>query len=230
MLDTSPHSVPLQADHLHAEDHRPGMRLPMGSHDLPQRQPHGLRRRVRGSLPEPCIPRPRRDRSSQSDQLGQRLGIGKALWKRLSSDKIISFGGGGIVFPLSGLGTRSRGSVKVSSTSAVGQLYLDLVKRCLVDSIYLDDPLADMVLYRHKASTRAWKRPLIRALQAFLARYRMRVVEPYSPPWDSAYATLEPAKKKRLRERGLGWPSRAQTFLSIDRLDNIQVLRRDRAR
>ena len=50
----------------------------------------------------------------------------------------------------------------------------------------------------------------------------MRVVEPYSPPWDPAYATLEPAKKKRLRECGLGWPSRAHTFLSIDRLDNIQ--------
>jgi O-methyltransferase len=112
--------------------------------------------------------------------------------------------------------------VKVSSTSGGGQLYLDLLKRCLVDSIYLDDPLADMVLYRHKPSTLAWKRPFIRALQLFLARYRMRVVEPYSPPWDPAYATLEPVKKKRLRERGLGWPSRAHTFLSIDRLDNIQ--------
>jgi O-methyltransferase len=124
--------------------------------------------------------------------------------------------------PLSRQESEIKGSVKVSSTGGAGQLYLDLVKRCLVDSIYLDHPLAEMVLYRHKASTRAWKRPLIRTLQSFLARYRMRVVEPYSPPWDPAYATLEPAKKKRLRECGLGWPSRAHTFLSIDRLDNIQ--------
>jgi Macrocin-O-methyltransferase (TylF) len=78
-------------------------------------------------------------------------------------------------------------------THGAGQLYLDLLKRCLIDSIYLDDPLADMMLYREKATTPAWKRPLIRALQSFLARYRAKLVEPHSVPWSPAYATLDVA-------------------------------------
>ena len=113
-------------------------------------------------------------------------------------------------------------SIEMSLTHDSGELYLDLMKRCLIDSIYLDDPLADMVLYREKATARPWKRPLIRGLQSFLARYRVRLVEPHSVPWMPAYATLDAATKKSLRERGLGWPSRAHTFLSMDRLDNIQ--------
>jgi len=101
-------------------------------------------------------------------------------------------------------------------------LYLDLIKRCLIDSIYLDDPLANFALYREKPTTHAWKRPLIRALQSVLDRYGMRIVEPYWVPWMPAYATLDPDTKRNLRERGLGWPARAHTFVSIDRLDNLQ--------
>jgi O-methyltransferase len=110
----------------------------------------------------------------------------------------------------------------MSLNEDVRELYLDLVKRCLIDGIYLDDPLADFVLYREKATTPAWKRPLIRALQSFLHRYRMRLVEPHAVPWMPSYATLDAATKRDLRERGLGWPSRAHTFLSLDRLDNVQ--------
>jgi O-methyltransferase len=96
------------------------------------------------------------------------------------------------------------------------------MKRCLIDSIYLDDPLADFVLYREKVTTRAWKRMAVRTLQSLLSRYRLRLVEPHPVPWASDYAKLDRSAKRDLRERGLGWPSRAHTFLSIDRLDNIQ--------
>jgi O-methyltransferase len=37
-----------------------------------------------------------------------------------------------------------------------------------------------------------------------------------------SYRTLDPATKRNLREQGKGWPSRAHTFLSIARLDNIK--------
>jgi len=113
-------------------------------------------------------------------------------------------------------------AAKGASVNGTCEIYLDLVKRCLIDSVYLDDPLADYMLYREKVSTPAWKRRGIRALQSFLKRYHLRLVEPHWVSWRPAYARMDPAEKRKLRERGLGWPSRAHTFLSLDRLDNIQ--------
>jgi hypothetical protein len=110
----------------------------------------------------------------------------------------------------------------MSDTNGAYRLYLDLVKRCLIDSIYLDDPLANYMLYREKETTPAWKRKMIRALQLFLYRYRLRLVEPHWVSWMPEYATMDPKEKRSLREKGLGWPSRAHTFISLDRLDNIQ--------
>jgi hypothetical protein len=111
---------------------------------------------------------------------------------------------------------------RMSAPNGPSDLYLDLMKRCLIDSVYLDDPLANYMLYREKATTPAWKRNAIRALQSFLDRYRLRLVEPHWVSWMPEYATLDPAEKRQLREQGLGWPSRAHTFISLDRLDNIQ--------
>ena len=110
----------------------------------------------------------------------------------------------------------------MSALNGADALYLDLMKRCLIDSIYLDDPLANYMLYREHESTRAWKRHAISVLQSFLERYRLRLVEPHWVSWLPEYGTLDPAEKRKLRERGLGWPSRAHTMISLDRLDNIQ--------
>lgn len=101
-------------------------------------------------------------------------------------------------------------------------LSLDLMKRCLTDSLYLDDPLANLVLYRKKASAPAWKRAAIGALESFLARYRLRIVEPHSVPWEESYANLSAAELKERREKDQHWPARALTFLGQKRLDNIQ--------
>ena len=110
----------------------------------------------------------------------------------------------------------------MSALNGAEALYLDLMKRCLIDSIYLDDPLANYMLYREHESTRAWKRHAIRVLQSFLERYRLRLVEPHWVSWLPEYGTLDPAEKRKMRQRGLGWPSRAHTMISRDRLDNIQ--------
>lgn len=101
-------------------------------------------------------------------------------------------------------------------------LYLALMKRCLTDSLYVDDPLANFVPYRKKASTPAWKRAAIGALESFLARHRLRLVEPHSVPWDESYGTLSEAEFKERREKDEHWPARALTFLGRKRLDNIQ--------
>ena len=116
------------------------------------------------------------------------------------------------------------GSARLQSESAAVTygLYLDLLKRCLIDSIYLDDPLSDYMPYREKPYTAAWKRRGIRALQKFLARYHVRLVEPHGVPWEPEYARMDPEKKRERRKRGFGWPLRAHTYLSLDRLDNIQ--------
>lgn len=57
-------------------------------------------------------------------------------------------------------------------------LYLDLMKRVLLDMVYADDPLAPFVLYRPKSQTTLWKRRAIAALESLLAQYRIRLVEP----------------------------------------------------
>ena len=101
-------------------------------------------------------------------------------------------------------------------------LYLDLIKRCLIDSIYLDDPLANFALYRERPTRATWKRASVRALQWFLARYQLRLVEPHWVPWMPDYRKVDAAAKRDLRDRGLGWPLRAHTMISIARLDNIR--------
>ena len=101
-------------------------------------------------------------------------------------------------------------------------LYLDLMKRCLTDSIYADDPLASYVFYRTKPSTPAWKRTAIRALESFLARYGLRIVERHSVPWEERYGRLSDAELKARRVQESHWPARAFTFLGQKRLDNIR--------
>lgn len=100
--------------------------------------------------------------------------------------------------------------------------YVDLLKRCLTDSILIDDPLANLSLYRAKAETPAWKRRAISALRSFLARYRLQIVEPRWVPWDPGFPNTSADELLRLRSRGLGWPARAQTLIGLQRLDNIQ--------
>src|SRR3982074_577 len=59
-------------------------------------------------------------------------------------------------------------------------LYLDLMKRCLTDSIYINDPLSRFVFYTEKPGAPLWKRTIVSALARVLAGKKIRMVEPYS--------------------------------------------------
>jgi len=100
-------------------------------------------------------------------------------------------------------------------------LYLELMKRVLTDSIYVDDPLAWFTLYRAEPTTPRLKRALIAALQHFLARYRVRLVRSYMP-LGADYSMMTTKELEAMREGGTYWPVRAHTMIGLKRLDNLQ--------
>ena len=100
-------------------------------------------------------------------------------------------------------------------------LYLELMKRVLTDSIYVDDPLAWFTLYRAEPTTPRFKRALIAALQHFLARYRVRLVRSYMP-LGADYSMMTTKELEAMREGGTYWPVRAHTMIGLKRLDNLQ--------
>jgi O-methyltransferase len=93
-------------------------------------------------------------------------------------------------------------------------LYTDIMKRCLTDSIYMDDPLSRYVFYEQRASVQKWRRNILAVAERFLGNWNIRLVRPYSdlPPHDIPAA----------REGGLDWPTRAHTMIGMKRLDNLQ--------
>lgn len=94
------------------------------------------------------------------------------------------------------------------------QLYLDLMKRVLTDSVFVDDPLALWVLYRSKPTTSSLKRTLISILEQFLARYRLRLVEPYIAGGID-FQKVASKDFEAMRDRGEYWPARAHTMIGI---------------
>lgn len=93
-------------------------------------------------------------------------------------------------------------------------LYIDLIKRCLSDSIYLNDPLSRYVFMAQRPSIQKWRRVILRNVDRFLARWQIRLVRPYSE--------LSPEEIPAAREGGLDWPTRAHTMIGTKRLDNLQ--------
>ena len=93
-------------------------------------------------------------------------------------------------------------------------LYLDLMKRCLTDSIYIKDPLSHFVFYKNKPDASLWKRALITALERFLAAKKIQLVEAYSR---RSFEEISIARKG-----GTDWPPRAHTMIGLKRLDNLQ--------
>lgn len=100
------------------------------------------------------------------------------------------------------------------------QLYLELMKRCLLDLIYVDDPFAVMV----PAGNAHRRRPLRAALRVAnraLGRTGLMLAEParteFSGPPGRGGDALRAA-----REEGADWPTRAHTMVGRKRLDNLQ--------
>jgi O-methyltransferase len=96
------------------------------------------------------------------------------------------------------------------------QLYLDLLKRCLLDLIHLDDPLAGMapadVVHRPPLGRAALRlaNGAVRKLGLMLA----------APP-RAEHADGE--QLQALREEGRDWPPRAHTMVGRKRLDHLQA-------
>jgi len=96
------------------------------------------------------------------------------------------------------------------------------MKRCLTDSIYAGDPLANVVPYRIKPETPPWKRFAIHALQHALKPYRISLVETHSTPWLKDFQALSGDEMARIRETGSAWPARAHTMIGLTRLTRLQ--------
>ena len=93
-------------------------------------------------------------------------------------------------------------------------LYLELMKRVLTDSIFIDHPLAHVVAYRTKASTNWLKARVISALARLLSRYRISLVEA-----NDSYTASE---RMAAVEMGTFWPARAHSMIGRKRMDNLQ--------
>jgi O-methyltransferase len=101
-------------------------------------------------------------------------------------------------------------------------LYLDMVKRSLMDSIYWDDPMGIYTFCLQNGSLAPWKRYSVAVLERLLARYKMRLVRPYSIPWLVDYSRLSKEELATRRLLGDYWPVRAHTMIGEKRLDNLQ--------
>lgn len=93
-------------------------------------------------------------------------------------------------------------------------LYTDVIKRCLTDSIYMDDPLSRFVFYEQRPSAQKWRRSILNLAERFLCNWNIRLVRPYSD--------LSPDDIPAARANGLDWPTRAHTMIGMKRLDNLQ--------
>lgn len=99
------------------------------------------------------------------------------------------------------------------------QLYLELMKRCLLDLIHVDDPLAAMVpagMAHRRRPVRAALRMANRALDIA----GLMLVEPMRTEF-SGPVTRGGDALRALREEGADWPTRAHTMVGRKRLDNL---------
>ena len=94
--------------------------------------------------------------------------------------------------------------------------YLDLMKRCLTDSIYIDDPLANFVEYHPKGWTPKWKRTALRLLGVALAQHSIKLVQ------RNPHVFVNTEDLSQVREGGMDVPVRAHTMIGLKRLDNLQ--------
>jgi O-methyltransferase len=105
-------------------------------------------------------------------------------------------------------------SRSLSQSNEATSLYIDLMKRCLTDSIYLDDMLSNYVFYQQRPSVRVLRRIILTFVDRFLSVWKIRLVRPYSD--------LSPQDVAAARETGGDWPTRAHTMIGMKRLNNLQ--------
>jgi hypothetical protein len=103
----------------------------------------------------------------------------------------------------------------------VVSLYLDLLKKCLTDLIYIDDPMSVMVPYRPERLSQRRRYALIRPLLRLLGPH-MQIVHPSNKNFFD-YSRMSKDEIRACRMRGGDWPPRAHTMIGMVRLDNLQL-------
>ena len=105
-----------------------------------------------------------------------------------------------------------REDTELNNTSAspdeLVTLYLDLMKQCLTDFVYINDPSAAYRPYVKRIRSR-WKEWFLSMTDRALRPHFMRIFQ---------------AEQTTLEDRALGrmWPARAHTMIGFKRLDNLQ--------
>jgi O-methyltransferase len=96
------------------------------------------------------------------------------------------------------------------------QLYLQLLKRCLLDLVHADDPLAGLapadVVYRRRLGAAAF-----RLANNALNRVGLGLVA------STRAEHADPRRRLQAREEGHDWPSRAHTMIGRKRLDHLEA-------
>src|SRR5262249_42892771 len=100
-------------------------------------------------------------------------------------------------------------------------LYLDLLKRCLTDMIYIDDTMSAMVAYRPIRPSERLQYALLSPVLLVLRALNLHVVRPNRQRFFDT-AKMSPDGKRDCRANGRDWPSRAHTMVGLKRLDNLQ--------
>lgn len=98
-------------------------------------------------------------------------------------------------------------------------LYLDLLKRCLTDVIYADDPLAGFAPASAGLRT-GWRRFAVGVAAAIVRRSGLLLADRARSEADGK--PLDGAAIRELRAVGADWPARAHTMVGLRRLDNLQ--------
>src|SRR5271166_4534914 len=93
-------------------------------------------------------------------------------------------------------------------------LYLDLMKRCVTDLVYINDPFADYGPYDKREERSRWKEWVLSTIDRALRPHNMRIFE--------AQSTRTAAAVREQRTLGRVWPARAHTMIGLKRLDNLQ--------
>jgi O-methyltransferase len=100
-------------------------------------------------------------------------------------------------------------------------LYLDLLKRCLTDLIYINDPLSLMVPYRSIRRSEYVQYFLLSGMLAILRRFGVHAVRLNRQRFFD-YSKLSLEQIAQLRAGGQDWPPRAHTMVGLKRLDSLQ--------
>ena len=94
------------------------------------------------------------------------------------------------------------------------RLYLDLMKRCLTDLVFIDHKLAHVEPFHPDPRWPAWKHAMGSVLSTLAGSAGFGLVE--------IRDKKTVAERREARARGTDWPLRAHTMIGTMRLDNLQ--------